>query len=165
MKKNLKRTLTAVVAGVMAVNCMALASVMQAGAAATKYEFEDGKQSAKNSVKDDDANASGGKYVFLENGGDEISVTVPTEKTGMYTIKVAYSAPYGNKIQNLYVNDVDQGQCSFSPTKEGRGNTPGHHRQRHQVQRPGSNRTGRQPDAVSVQRLRQAHHLRTAGDL
>ena len=111
MKKNLKRTLTAVVAGVMAVNCMALASVMQAGAAATKYEFEDGKQSAKNSVKDDDANASGGKYVFLENGGDEISVTVPTEKTGMYTIKVAYSAPYGNKIQNLYVNDVDQGQC------------------------------------------------------
>ena len=119
MKKNLKRTLTAVVAGVMAVNCMALASVMQAGAAATKYEFEDGKQSAKNSVKDDDANASGGKYVFLENGGDEISVTVPTEKTGMYTIKVAYSAPYGNKIQNLYVNDVDQGQCSFSPTKEG----------------------------------------------
>ena len=73
MKKNLKRTLTAVVAGVMAVNCMALASVMQAGAAATKYEFEDGKQSAKNSVKDDDANASGGKYVFLENGGDEIS--------------------------------------------------------------------------------------------
>ena len=119
MKKNLKRTLTAVVAGVMAVNCMALASVMQAGAAATKYEFEDGKQSAKNSVKDDDANASGGKYVFLENGGDEISVTVPTEKTGMYTIKVAYSAPYGNKIQNLYVNGVDQGQCSFSPTKEG----------------------------------------------
>ena len=54
MKKNLKRTLTAVVAGVMAVNCMALASVMQAGAAATKYEFEDGKQSAKNSVKDDE---------------------------------------------------------------------------------------------------------------
>ena len=64
MKKNLKRTLTAVVAGVMAVNCMALASVMQAGAAATKYEFEDGKQSAKNSVKDDDANASGGSMYF-----------------------------------------------------------------------------------------------------
>lgn len=118
MKKNLKRALTAAVAGVMTVNCLALASVMQAGAAGTKYEFEDGKQSAENSVKDD-ANASGGKYVFLENGGDEISVTVPIEKTGMYALKVNYSAPYGNKIQNLYVNGVDQGQCSFSPTDEG----------------------------------------------
>ena len=43
MKKNLKRALTTAVAGVMSVNCLALSSVLQAGAATAKYEFESGK--------------------------------------------------------------------------------------------------------------------------
>lgn len=119
MKKNLKRALTTAVAGVMSVNCLALSSVLQAGAAAAKYEFESGKLTGDAEVKTDDSNASGGSYVFLKTGGDEISLTVPSEKTGMYTVKVSYSAPYGDKIQNLYVNGVDQGQCSFASTAEG----------------------------------------------
>ena len=119
MKKNLKRALTTAVAGVMSVNCLALSSVLQAGAATAKYEFESGKLTGDAEVKTDDSNASGGSYVFLKTGGDEISLTVPSEKTGMYTVKVSYSAPYGDKIQNLYVNGVDQGQCSFASTAEG----------------------------------------------
>ncbi len=119
MKKNLKRALTTAVAGVMSVNCLALSSVLQAGAATAKYEFESGKLTGDAEVKTDDGNASGGSYVFLKTGGDEISLTVPSEKTGMYTVKVSYSAPYGDKIQNLYVNGVDQGQCSFASTAEG----------------------------------------------
>ena len=119
MKKKLKRALTTAVAGVMSVNCLALSSVLQAGAATAKYEFESGKLTGDAEVKTDDGNASGGSYVFLKTGGDEISLTVPSEKTGMYTVKVSYSAPYGDKIQNLYVNGVDQGQCSFTSTAEG----------------------------------------------
>ena len=119
MKKNLKRALTTAVAGVMSVNCLALSSVLQADASAAKYEFESGKLTGDAEVKTDDGNASGGSYVFLKTGGDEISLTVPSEKTGMYTVKVSYSAPYGDKIQNLYVNGVDQGQCSFASTAEG----------------------------------------------
>ena len=89
MKKNLKRALTTAVAGVMSVNCLALSSVLQAGAAAAKYEFESGKLTGDAEVKTDDGNASGGSYVFLKTGGDEISLTVPSEKTGMYTVKVS----------------------------------------------------------------------------
>ena len=70
-------------------------------------------------VKDDDANASGGKYVFWKTAATRSLSPFPQKKQECIPLKVAYSAPYGNKIQNLYVNGVDQGQCSFSPTKEG----------------------------------------------
>ena len=64
MKKKLKRALTTAVAGVMSVNCLALSSVLQAGAATAKYEFESGKLTGDAEVKTDDGNASGGSYVF-----------------------------------------------------------------------------------------------------
>ena len=51
MKKNLKRALTTAVAGVMSVNCLALSSVLQAGAATAKYEFESGKLTGDAEVK------------------------------------------------------------------------------------------------------------------
>ena len=93
MKKNLKRALTTAVAGVMSVNCLALSSVLQAGAATAKYEFESGKLTGDAEVKTDDGNASGGSYVFLKTGGDEISLTVPTRsRTCTSTVSIRDSA-------------------------------------------------------------------------
>lgn len=117
MKKSLKRTLPTLIAGVVAVNCMLLSGIIHAAADGTKYEMESGKISGTAAVKKD-GSASGGSYVFLQEGGDTVSVTVPVDTTGMYTISICYSAPYGSKIQNLYVNNVDQGQYSFQETGE-----------------------------------------------
>ncbi|MGN0621177.1 MAG: glycosyl hydrolase [Porcipelethomonas sp.] len=122
MKKKIAgKVCAAALAAVCAFNMPFISSV--AGAAESKYEFEDGTLSG--AVIPDSSSerwrdgASGGKFVFLEKGGETASVNVNVETTGMYTVKIGYSAPYGDKIHNLYVNGVDQGQVSFAETAEG----------------------------------------------
>lgn len=60
--------------------------------------------------------ASGNQFVFLENAGETASVNVNVDKTGMYDVIIGFSAPYGQKIHNLYVNGVNQGQLGFPET-------------------------------------------------
>ena len=120
MAITIKKSLAAVISAAMAVN-MAAASAM-VNADTTKYEFEDGTLSGctvqESGTERYQEGASGDKFVFLENGGEIASVTVNVPETGMYEVELCFSSPYGDKIHNLLVNDVDQGQISC-PTTEG----------------------------------------------
>ncbi|MBQ8514052.1 MAG: glycoside hydrolase [Ruminococcus sp.] len=121
MAKNFRKGLAGMISAVMAVN-LAAASAMTVSvlAAEQKYEFEDGTITGatvqESGTERYQEGASGDKFVFLENGGEIASVTVNVEETGMYVVSLCYSAPYGDKIHNLLVNDVDQGQISCVTT-------------------------------------------------
>lgn len=120
MAMTIKKSMAAVISAAMAVN-LAAASAM-VNAEITKYEFEDGTLSGctvqESGTERYQEGASGDKFVFLENGGEIASVTVNVPETGMYEVELCFSSPYGDKIHNLLVNDVDQGQISC-PTTEG----------------------------------------------
>lgn len=85
-----------------------------------KYEFENG--SHPNSVVPEEGSerwmdgASGNQFVFLQESGETASVNVSVEATGMYDVIIGFSAPFGQKIHNLYVNGVNQGQLAFPET-------------------------------------------------
>ncbi|MCM1228413.1 MAG: glycoside hydrolase [Clostridium sp.] len=111
-KKFLSRALAAVMAMTCAVSAFVSSQFAVTAENGVKYEFEDGNHPDSKAVEDD--NASGGKYVYLENNSEVISVNANVESTGMYDIYICYAAPYGNKIQNLVINGVDQGQISFT---------------------------------------------------
>ncbi len=117
--KSSKKVCAAVMAFATAVTALsAMPSSMAFADSTTKYEFEDGTHT--NSVVPDSSSnrwvdgASNDAFVFLENGGEVASVNVTVETTGMYDVYLCYSAPYGEKVQNLLVNGVDQGQISFT---------------------------------------------------
>lgn len=113
--KLIRKVGSAVLATAIVANCSTVGNIFTTSAAAAKYEFEDGTIEGKCEVQDDSA-ASGGKMMFLETGN--ISVDVTIDKTDMYELKLCYSAPYGDKIQDLYINGVNQGQVSFSSCDE-----------------------------------------------
>lgn len=117
MREFTKKALSVLVAAAISTGAVSLNVLNTSAADGTKYEFEDG-DTGTSAVKED-AGASGGKYVYLEKNEESISVTVPAESAGMYNVSIRYSAPFGDKVQNLYVNGVDQGQCSFLETAEG----------------------------------------------
>lgn len=118
LKKNIFRKMCAAAVAMACVLNTSIVSQLAVAEPSVKYEFENG--SHPNSIIPDSsseryvAGASGDKFVFLENAGEEVSVNVSAETTGMYDIYLCYSAPYGSKINNLYINGVDQGQISFA---------------------------------------------------
>ncbi|MCD7890845.1 MAG: glycoside hydrolase [Ruminococcus sp.] len=123
--KFFKKAGSAILAAALSANCSAIGSSVFSSVAAdsTKYEFEDGTLSGA-TVQEEGTEryaegASGDKFVFLQDGGETAAVTVTVEETGMYNITLCYSAPYGDKIHNLYVNGVDQGQFSCAQTDTG----------------------------------------------
>lgn len=111
-----KKALSIALAAVISASAISWNVLTSSAADGTKYEFEDGK-TGTSAVKTDD-NASGGKYVYLEKNDESIAVTASVATAGMYEVTIRYSAPFGDKVQNLYVNGVDQGQCSFQETAE-----------------------------------------------
>lgn len=118
MKKNfLSRALASAIAAICALGTSVVSQTVIAEDG-VKYEFEDGV--LNNAVVPEEGSerwmegASGGKFVFLENAGESATVSVMAENTGMYEIIICYSAPYTEKIQNLLINGVDQGQISMS---------------------------------------------------
>lgn len=123
MANKIKKSFAAVVSAAIAVN-LAAASAFTFGVNAdtTKYEFEDGTLTGctvqESGTERYQEGASGDKFVFLENGGEIAAVTVNVQETGMYEVELCFSSPYGDKIHNLLVNDVDQGQISC-PTTDG----------------------------------------------
>ena len=120
MKKLSRKTLTLLTASVLACNCMLCYSFSTSAAGAQKYEFEDGTPVGatiqENGTERWQEGASGDKFVFLENGGETATVNVSVESTGMYNVTIRYAAPFGDKLHNLLVNGVDQGQFSCSET-------------------------------------------------
>lgn len=81
-----------------------------------KYEFENGTIKTAGGTKvTTDTKASGGKYVFLEQAGDSITLDITAEAAGLYDIVFGYQQTFdkGAKIQNLYVNDVLAENVSF----------------------------------------------------
>lgn len=111
-KKFLSRALATVMAMTCAVSAFVSSQLTVTAENGMKYEFEDGNH--PNSAVVEDKDASGGKYVFLEDNSEVISVNANIESAGMYDIYICYAAPYENKIQNLVINGVDQGQISFT---------------------------------------------------
>ncbi len=110
------KTSAAIMAAALAVNGAAAGTAEIAVAAdsdTVKYEFEEGTFTGTGGIKED-SSASGGSYYYLESNSDTCSLTVNVPSTGMYKIVICYNAAFGEKIQNLYVNGVDQGQLSFT---------------------------------------------------
>jgi len=126
-KKLFKKAGSVIAAAVLAVGCSAVAVsniVTSVSAETVKYEFENGTITGKSVIPEAGSEryskgASGDKFVFIEDAGDTAAVTVNVAEAGMYEITLCYSAPYGNKIHNWYVNGVDQGDFSCAKTKTG----------------------------------------------
>ncbi len=123
-KKFYVKALATIVAAACSVNGLVVSNLVS-GASADVYEFETGTLSTEDRIytgEDREGNAieaSGGSFVFLQDAGETASVEVTVEETGMYDLTIAGYAPYGNKIHNLLVNGVDQGQISFAENKTG----------------------------------------------
>ncbi len=114
-----KKMCAAVMAFATAVTALTNVPVSFASAdVSEKYEFEDGViTGTSTTVMTDEKGFSGTGYVYLKDAGDTISVDVEVPSTGMYDITIAYNLPTdsGSKTQNIYINDVNQGQIVFSP--------------------------------------------------
>lgn len=109
--KFMKKAGAAIMAAAMAINGTAISISSVVAADAAKYEFEDGTMTGTVSAFDDTA-ASGGKVARMEDDGT-VSVEVEVPSTGMYAVTIYAQGIGGSKIQNLAVNDVDQGQISI----------------------------------------------------
>ncbi len=127
-KKFYAKALSALIAAACSINGLAITNIAgsDVGAASAEvYEFETGILSTDDRIyttEDREGNpitSSGDGFVFLQDAGETATVEVTVEETGMYDLKIAGYAPYGNKIHNLLVNDVDQGQISFTENKTG----------------------------------------------
>ena len=123
-KKFFGKALAALISAACAVNGLVVSNFATAETADV-YEFETGTLSTADRVfvgEDREGNAieaSGGSFVFLQDAGETASVDVTVEETGMYNLTISAYAPYGDKIHNLLVNGVDQGQISFAENKTG----------------------------------------------
>lgn len=107
-----KKTGAAIMAAAMALNATAISISTVFAADEAKYEFEDATMTGTVAVADE-ADASGGKVARMEDDGT-ISLDVEVASTGMYALTIYAQGIGGSKIQNLAVNDVDQGQLSIS---------------------------------------------------
>ena len=122
--KFLKRAMAVALSAACAASGVIVANI-STSASEQVFEFEDGTLSTADRIfdgKDREGNAveaSGGKFVFLQDGGETASVTINASATGMYNFVLSAYAPYGSKIHNLLINDVDQGQISISENKTG----------------------------------------------
>jgi mannan endo-1,4-beta-mannosidase len=97
----------------LAANSM-LCMPFSTGAAGVKVEAETGTLTGTGGVKTDVSGFSGSGYMYLEDNGDVLDIPVTVETAGMYTLTVCYQNNFGSdKIQNIVVNGVDQGQMSF----------------------------------------------------
>lgn len=108
------------VAAAMLVNSL-VALPLPVGAVDVKVEFEDGTLVNDATVQTDGKGYSGTGYVFLGNNeGDipEASVTVDIEEAGDYSLKIAYSAPYGSKQGNVTVNGEGLTTAKFDECEE-----------------------------------------------
>ena len=111
MKKS--RSVSTAVAAMLAANSM-LCMPFSTGAAGVKVEAETGTLTGTGGVKTDVSGFSGSGYMYLEDNGDVLDIPVTVETAGMYTLTVCYQNNFGSdKIQNIVVNGVDQGQMSF----------------------------------------------------
>ena len=111
MKKS--RIVSTAVAAMLAANSM-LCMPFSTGAAGVKVEAETGTLTGTGGVKTDVSGFSGSGYMYLEDNGDVLDIPVTVETAGMYTLTVCYQNNFGSdKIQNIVVNGVDQGQMSF----------------------------------------------------
>ena len=111
MKKS--RIVSTAVAAMLAANSM-LCMPFSTGAAGVKVEAETGTLTGTGGVKTDVSGFSGDGYMYLEDNGDVLDIPVTVETAGMYTLTVCYQNNFGSdKIQNIVVNGVDQGQMSF----------------------------------------------------
>ena len=111
MKKS--RIVSTAIAAMLAANSM-LCMPFSTGAAGVKVEAETGTLTGTGGVKTEVSGFSGDGYMFLEDNGDVIDIPVTVETAGMYTLTVCYQNNFGgDKIQNIVVNGVDQGQMSF----------------------------------------------------
>ena len=116
--KHSKKLFAAGLAATMAVNAVCLSAFLSSSAAeAVKYEFEDGVITGTSTAVENAASASGGKYVYMKDAGDTVTVTVNVESAGMYDLSICYNLPASmnapSKIQKLYVNGSNQGELSF----------------------------------------------------
>ncbi|MCM1132439.1 MAG: dockerin type I domain-containing protein [Ruminococcus flavefaciens] len=111
--KFMRKAGAAVMAAAMALNgtAISISSVVAADEPA-KYEFEDGTFTGTVSATAE-TGASGGKVARMEDDGT-VSIDVEVPSTGMYAVTIYAQGIGGSKIQNLAVNDVDQGQISIS---------------------------------------------------
>lgn len=120
VKSKTKKFLSAVIAIAMlgtVVSSMPLASSAET---ADKYEFENGTYVGAE-LATEQSGYSGSGYIFLKDAGQTASVNITVPSTGMYSITVAYNLPEdfvggagGSKIQNLIINDQNQGQIAFT---------------------------------------------------
>ncbi len=108
-----KKLISGGMACALAMNCL-LTVPFATTAAATKFEFEDGTQTGSATVMSELAGYSGTGYVFLQDNTDTVSVTVTAPETGMYDLAIGYAAVYGDKVQGLEINGVNQGNVSFA---------------------------------------------------
>ncbi len=82
-----------------------------------KYELEKGVLEDNGGTKvQSDSGASGGKYVFLKDAGDSISIDVEVEEEGLYKLTFGYAQSFdkGHKIQDLYVNGTLAENVTFN---------------------------------------------------
>jgi mannan endo-1,4-beta-mannosidase len=83
------------------------------------YEAEDGALKGKAAVERAHPGFSGSGYVSnLKAGGDGVQVKVLAPAAGMYRVGVRYSAPYGEKTNDLVVNEAVQAQLVFRERKD-----------------------------------------------
>lgn len=113
MKRFAKKAMAAGVMAAMVANVMSVMPLSSISAAdAVKYEFEDGVISGSAISVVEDADASGGKCVYMKDAGDTLTVKVDVETAGMYDLNVCYKAD-SNKTQKLKVNGVQQSDITF----------------------------------------------------
>ncbi|KAF0094689.1 MAG: glycoside hydrolase family 5 [Puniceicoccaceae bacterium 5H] len=84
------------------------------GSTQTWFQAEYANLSGDTSVQSD-SNAAGGQYVSLTNSGT-LTWDVTVASSGNYTLGFGFSAPYGDKTQNLSVNGSAQGSLTFNQT-------------------------------------------------
>ncbi len=88
-----------------------LASMLMA---ADRYEAEDGSIDGGATIANR-AGASGSSLVQMKEGSISVKVTVPESKN--YTILIAYTNTYGDKINTLQINGKTIGDLDFPETK------------------------------------------------
>ncbi|MBQ8296863.1 MAG: glycoside hydrolase [Ruminococcus sp.] len=112
--KLFKKASSAILAAAVAANCAAVGSIFSVNAAGEKYEFEDGTYDSKCVFGNTVEGFSGTGYVDSQEG--DLSVTVNVESTGIYELTICYCLPSDRtaKVQDLYVNDVAQGDVGFA---------------------------------------------------
>jgi mannan endo-1,4-beta-mannosidase len=90
--------------------------VSTAGASAQTLEAENGIR-VGTQVSTQRAGYSGSGYVTgFDADGDKVTMTITTQKKGVYDISVNYASPSGDKFNFVFVNDQNLGSVAFPST-------------------------------------------------